>query len=209
MCIRDRNRLEAEFTYPRRLCIDKAGNIYVTTDYSVRKISADGKVTTMAGKPAQGDFKPGSGKEATFREIKAIAVDSKGNVYVAQNNNNGGGSSIAKISPAGLVSVFVGDINQWEKEGVSPDGIGKAARFMQINALTVDKNDNLLIGEKSRVRKVTPAGEVTTLAGNKTSDWRDAVGAKAMFRNIGGLCIDSKGNILVSDQFCIRKMVKQ
>ena len=101
------------------------------------------------------------------------------------------------------------DINQWEKEGVSPDGIGKAARFMQINALTVDKNDNLLIGEKSRVRKVTPAGEVTTLAGNKTSDWRDAVGAKAMFRNIGGLCIDSKGNILVSDQFCIRKMVKQ
>jgi len=205
----DGNRLEAEFTYPRRLCIDKAGNIYVTTDYSVRKISSDGKVTTMAGKPAQADFKPGKGKEATFRELKAIAVDSKGNVYVAQNNNNGGGSCIAKISPAGVVSVFVGDINQWEKEGVSPDGTGKAARFMQINALTVDKDDNLIIGEKSRVRKATLAGVVTTLAGNKTSDWRDAVGTKAMFRSIGGLSVDSKGNILVSDQFCIRKMEKQ
>jgi len=205
----DGNRLQAEFTYPRRLCIDKAGNIYVTTDYSVRKITADGKVTTLAGKPAQADFKPGLGKEASLREIKAIAVDSKGNVYIPQNNNNGGGSCIAKISPAGVVSVFVGDINQGEKEGVSPDGTGKAARFMQINALTVDKDDNLIIGEISRVRKATPAGVVTTLAGNKTKEWRDAVGTKAMFRSIGGLSVDSKGNILVSDQFCIRKMEKQ
>ncbi|MFT3980057.1 MAG: hypothetical protein QM687_06270 [Ferruginibacter sp.] len=205
----DGNRLEAEFTYPRRLCIDKAGNIYVTTDYSVRKIAADGKVTTMAGKAAQADFKPGLGKDASLREMRAIAVDSKGNVYIPQNNNNGGGSCIAKISPAGVVSNFVGDISQWEKEGISPDGTGKAARFMQINALAVDKDDNLVIGEISRVRKATPVGVVTTLAGNKTKDWRDAVGTKAMFRNIGGLSVDSKGNILVSDQFCIRKMEKQ
>ncbi len=205
----DGNRLEAEFTYPRRLCIDNAGNLYVTTDYSVRKISAAGKVTTMAGKAIQADFKVGLGKEATLREIKAIAVDSKGNVYIPQNNNNGGGSCIAKISPAGVVSVFVGDINQMEKEGVSPDGSGKAARFMRINALAVDKDDNLIIGENTRVRKATPAGLVTTLAGNKTSDWRDATGTKAMFRNIGGLCVNSKGNILVSDQYCIRKMEKQ
>lgn len=204
----DGPRLDAEFYNPTALCIDKEGNMYVADTYNgmVRKISMNGIVTTLAGKGTTGDFKPGLGKEAQFTEIRSIAVDSKGNVFVAQNGQRG--CSVAKISPKGVVSNFVGDFDGLRPAGDN-NGTGKAAKFMRINALVVDAADNLIIGENTRVRKATPAGVVTTLAGNETEDWRDAVGTKAMFRNIGGLSIDSKGNILVSDQFCIRKMVKQ
>jgi hypothetical protein len=204
----DGPRLEAEFYNPTALCFDKAGNMYVADAYNglVRKISIDGKVTTMAGNGQTSDFKPGLGKNAQFPQVKAIAVDSKGNVYVAANG--GRGNCIAKITAAGVVSNFVGDYNDLRPSG-NNDGTGKAARFMRVNALAIDANDNLIIGENTRVRKATPAGVVTTLAGNETEDFRDAVGTKAMFRIIRGLSIDANGNILVSDGTCIRKMAKQ
>lgn len=205
----DGGRLEAGFYNPTALCMDKEGNIYVadTYNYSIRKITTDGKVTTIAGNGKTGDFKSGPGKQTPFREIRSIAVDSKGNLFVAQSN--GRGNCIVKITAAGMVSNFAGEIDALLPVGSSHDGIGKVARFMKINALVIDKDDNLIIGEESRIRKATAAGIVTTLAGTTTKDWRDASGSKAMFRNIGGLSIDNNGNIFVSDQFCIRKMTKQ
>jgi len=204
----DGDRLQAGFYGPTALCIDKAGNIYVADSYNslVRKISTTGKVTTIAGNGQIGDFTTGTGKAAQFLEFRAIAVDSKGNIYIPQN---GRGSCVAKISPAGVVTNFVGDIDALTPTGTNHDATGKAARFMRINALAVDKDDNLIIGENTRVRKATPAGVVTTLAGSEEESWRDAAGAKARFNKVGGLSIDSKGNIYVSDQYCIRKMVKQ
>lgn len=205
----DGPRLEAGLNGPAGLCMDPAGNIYVADAYNglIRKITTDGKLVTLAGNGQSGDFKPGQGKAAQFREPRAIAVDSKGNIYVAQNG--GRGNCVAKVSPAGLVTSFVGDFDAILTSGANHDGTGKAARFMRINTLVVDKDDQLLIGENSRVRRASPSGTVITLAGNETSNWRDATGAKAMFRKIGGISIDSRGNILVSDQYCIRKMSRQ
>lgn len=200
--------LEAGFNGPTRICMDKNGNIYVADTYNslVRKISADGKVTTIAGNGQIGDFKPGTGKAVQFQEIWAIAVDSKGNVYVSQN---GRGSAVIKITPAGAASQFAGDVTALTPTGVNHDGSGKAARFLQIGALAVDKDDNLIVGEITRIRKVSPAGVVSTLAGSEEQDWRDAAGPKARFRSVKGLSVDAAGNIFVSDQYCIRKMVKQ
>ncbi|MBL0152406.1 MAG: hypothetical protein IPP93_02525 [Chitinophagaceae bacterium] len=84
--------LEAGFNGPTRICMDKNGNIYVADTYNsmIRKISTDGKVTTIAGNGQIGDFKPGTGKAAQFQEIWAIAVDSKGNVYISQNGRGCG-----------------------------------------------------------------------------------------------------------------------
>lgn len=204
----DGTRLEAAFNGPTALCMDRAGNIYVADTYNslVRKISTDGKVSTLAGNGQIGDFKTGSGKTAQFLEFRAIAVDSKGNVYVPQN---GRGSCVAKISPAGVVTNFVGDVDALLQTGGPHDGVGKGARFMRINALAVDKDDNLIIGENTRVRKATSSGVVTTLAGSEEEIFRDGPGNKARFSLIGGLSIDAAGNIYVSDQYCIRKMVKQ
>jgi len=201
----DGDRLQAGFNGPTALCIDKAGNIYVADRYNsmVRKISKEGKVTTLAGNGQIGDFKPGTGKAAQFAEMGSIAVDSKGNVYVGQN---GRGSCIAKISPAGVVTNFVGDIDALLQTGANHDGTGKAARFTQVRALAVDKSDNLIVGDRTRVRKVTPAGMVTTLAGGEEETWRDAAGAKARFTLIGGVSVDAKGDIYISDQYCIRKL---
>lgn len=199
------NRLSAKFTSPNAICMDKAGNMYVANDYSIQKINVSGLVTTLAGESTKGIFKPGFGTAAAFSKIKCIAVDSKGNVFVGQYGSSG---CIAKILPQGTVSNFVGDFND-ANEGLNPNGRGNAARFMKIQALAFDEYDNLIVGETTRIRKVSPEGNVITIAGSKVADWKDGLGTKAMFKNIGGLCVDSKGNILVSDQFCIRKMEKQ
>ncbi|MBK7290516.1 MAG: SMP-30/gluconolactonase/LRE family protein [Chitinophagaceae bacterium] len=204
----DGNRMQASFYNPTALCMDKAGNMYIADAYNgmVRKLDVNGNVKTMAGNGNTSDFKPGLSRDAQFGQVRAIAVDSKGNVYVAVNG--GRGNCVAKINPQGVVSSFVGDYDGLRPPGTN-DGTGKTARFMRINALAIDKDDNLIIGENTRVRKATPSGVVTTLAGNETEDFRDAIGSKAMFRIIRGLSIDSNGNILVSDGTCIRKMEKQ
>lgn len=208
----DGYRLEARFMRPKGLCMDKAGNMYVADIFSIRKIGADGMVTTLAGHVNGGDgrYKSGVGKAAVLLESKGgIAVDSKGNVYVPQN---GMGGAIAKISTSGDVSIFAGDLdavppNMLNNGTDEHNGTGRAARFIRINALAVDKDDNLIVAEETRVRKVTPSGIVTTIAGTANKDFVD--GKQAAFINIQGISIDSKGSILVSDGACIRKISKQ
>jgi hypothetical protein len=183
---------KAEFSNPQGICMDKAGNIYVADayNYKVRKISVDGKtVSTLAGKGEVEAFTPGTGKTAGFREFRSIVVDSKGNVFITQENSPTG-SAIVKITPTGVVSIFAGALNRVPGEG--KDATGKAADFLRINALAIDADDNIYVGENYRVRKITPAGIVTTIAGANEPQWRDAAGAKARFGMINGLSTDSR-----------------
>lgn len=197
---------QAEFNNPHGLCIDKSGNIYVADadNRAIRKIAAGTKaVTTIAGGTRDGSFKPGTGKAAQFFPFRSIAVDSKGNLYVPQNGNRG--SAIAKITPAGAVSILAGDL---EFLGAPNDGTGKAAHFARLTSVAVDAQDNIIVGEQYRVRKITPAGVVTTLAGGTEPQWRDAAGEKARFGMIGGLAVDGTGAIFATDLYCIRKLSK-
>ncbi|NOT49922.1 MAG: hypothetical protein HOP10_01435 [Chitinophagaceae bacterium] len=200
---------KAEFSNPQGICMDKSGNMYVADayNYKVRKIAADGKtVTTLAGKGEVDAFTQGTGKTAGFREFREIVADSKGNIFITQDNAPTG-SAIIKITAAGVVSIFAGALNRVPGEG--KDGTGKAADFLRINALAIDADDNIYVGENYRVRKITPAGVVTTIAGSNEPQWRDAVGAKARFGMINGLSTDSKGNIFAGDLYCVRKISKQ
>lgn len=195
----------ARFDNPRGLCMDKAGNLYVAdaNNRRIRKIAA-GQVSTLAGNLRDGDYKPGAGKAATFFPFRSIAIDSKGNIYVPQNGN--AGHCVAKVSPAGVVTTLAGDP---EYRGVANDGTGKAAHFNLMNCIAVDAQDNVIVGEQYRLRRITPAGVVTTIAGGTEPQWRDGAGSVARFGLIGGLAIDNKGAIYVSDPYCIRKVVKQ
>lgn len=198
----------AEFDNPYGLCADKAGNIYVADadNRSIRKIAVGTKtVTTLAGGTRDGSFKTGTGRSAMFFPFRSIAVDSKGNLYVPQNGNRGNG--VAKITASGTVSLLAGDL-----EYLGPalsDGTGKAAHFDKIYSVAVDAQDNVIVGERYRVRKINPSGIVTTLAGGLEPQWKDAVGDKARFGMIGGVTVNAQREIYTSDLYCIRKLVKQ
>ena len=147
------------FNNPAGLAIDATGNLYVAdyTNNLIRKVLADGSVSTIAGKSA-GNV-DGLGTAASFNGPRAIAIDAIGNLYVADANNN----SIRKIDLAGNVTTFAGS----GKIG-NADGSGKAASFSHPGGITIDAAGNLYVadGGNNLVRKITPAGVVSSLAGS-------------------------------------------
>src|SRR5205814_1464910 len=150
---------DARFNYLNGVAGDSAGNVYVT-DFSntIRKITPAGVVTTLAGTPGVYGSADGTGSAAQFWQPWGIAVDSAGNLYVADQGNR----TIRKITSAGVVTTLAGTA------GIagSTDGTGGAARFYMPYALTV-AGTTLYVADtfNSTIRKVTSAGVVTTFAG--------------------------------------------
>lgn len=136
----------------------------------------------------------GSGPVVRFNEPQSVATDSMGNVYVADSGNH----TIRKITPAGVVSTFAGTATI----AGSTDGVGTAASFNRPYGITTDGADNIYVADHNNhtIRKITPAGVVSTFAGAvgaKGSD--DGVGAAARFHSPLGLSADSIGNVYVLD----------
>ena len=180
--------------------VDSAGNIYVKYGFSILKISPTWTVTTLAGTYGVQGSADGVGSAAQFWWPQGIAVDGSGNVYVAEGYwpfTGGGGRVIRKITPAGVVSTFVGQF------GVSgfTDGTGGAALFTEPNAIAVDSTGNVYVSDLYAIRKITPAGVVTTIAGGTTGGYADGVGAAAQFAypGPGGLAVGSDGAVYVAD----------
>ena len=169
---------------------DAQGNIYMA-DYNnqrIRKISISGQVTTIAGSGNSG-FRNGNGGTAQFNFPGGIAIDKQGNLYVADGLN----FRIRKITPGGEVSTFAGS-------GVSGDVDGDAgmAQFNYITDIVVDAQGNLFVTDDNRVRKISPQGVVSTIAGS-IAGYADGPGASAKFNGPSGLGIDARGNIYVAD----------
>ncbi len=185
----------ALFYAPIAIAIDGSGNLFVADRGTIRKITPAGVVSTFAG---QSGALPGSadgvGTNATFDNIRGIAADNSGNVYVADSDNQ----TIRKISPAGVVTTFAGVVG---KSG-SSDGIGTTARFNNPTGLAVDSSGNLYVADTNNgtIRKITPNGVVSTLAGLAgSSGSADGTGNAARFYAQYGLTVDSAGNVYVSD----------
>ena len=198
----------ATFRGPEGIAVDKDGNVYVAdgSNHLIRKISPAGIVSTIAGKAMTPGTDDGIGANATFNGPHGLAVDKDGNVYVADFNTH----LIRKILPSGLVTTLAG------KKGVSgaDDGIGSNATFFYPSDLTVDNEGNVYVCEwgNSLIRKITPAGEVTTLAGQKGKDGANNGPAKsATFYAPSGIEIDKDGNLFIADfqNQMIRKMSLQ
>jgi sugar lactone lactonase YvrE len=166
------------------------GAVYIddTNNGRIRKISAAGQVSTFAGKETKG-FVDGDTSVAEFLNPNPILFDKQGNMFVADNGNY----CIRKITPAGIVSRFTGT----GTHGMA-DGAPGTAQFHYIYDMVIDKDGNILLSDGDRIRKVNPAGEVSTIAGS-TTGYTDGDGPTAQFSYPAGLAIDAEGNLYVAD----------
>src|SRR5438093_609526 len=153
--------------------------------------------TTLAGQASIGSA-DGTGSAARFNGPYGVATDSSGNVYVADTGN----CTIRKITPAGVVTTLAGLAGFTG----SADGTGSAARFNGPSSVATDSSDNVYVADtfNHTIRKITPAGVVTTLAGLAGSfGSADGTGSAARFYYPGGVATDSSGNVYVADTFHI------
>jgi sugar lactone lactonase YvrE len=195
----DGNGISASFNDPYSLAVYGSGNsaIVYVADYKnnkIRKITANGTVTTFAGSVTPG-FADGNVTAARFDHPESIAVDSGGNVYVADSAN----CKVRKITPAGVVTTLAGSGFY-----ASTDGTGVAASFRYPDGIVADINGNIYTAEEKKIRKVTTAGAVTTFAGAETHGSQDGVATMAAGNKItqiaaGGshsLALTSSGTVI-------------
>jgi len=183
---------DARFNFPSGVVTDSKGNFYITdvSNYLIRKISPDGNITTYAGTGHPGNI-DGPANTATFYIVNSPALDKNGNLYISDDNG------IRKITTDGTVSTFAGDVFQYG----STDGIGTNARFYAPAGIAIDNAGNLYVSDlfNNTIRKITPAGVVTTIAGNGLAGYNDGIGKAATFNRPRGITIDKYGNLFVAD----------
>jgi hypothetical protein len=175
----------ASFNGPWGIVGDNNGNYYVSDwyNYAVRKVTSGGLVTTFVGSSAF----PGNAPAG-------IVMDSHGNLFVSDLSWN----AIKKITPTGVVSYFAGDT--YGNSG-NTNGTGTNARFHSPVGLAIDASDNIYVGDNFNyaIRKITPSGVVSTLAGSGAVGSADGTGTSASFSSPWGLYAGTDGNIYVVD----------
>lgn len=195
----------ARFSDPGGIAVDAAGNVYVadTGNHTIRKIAPGGAVITLAGTAGVPGDADGAGVAAQFRRPSGLAVDAAGNVYVADTDNY----LVRRITPYGTVGTLAGVRGT---RGVA-DGAAAVATFRGPLAVTLDAAGNLyvtdafflpspiLLRDLSTVRRITPDGTVSTLAGGYVPEApanTDGVGSAARFYYSAGVAADVSGSQL-------------
>ncbi len=204
------------FSSPAGLAADASGNVYVADkgNHAIRKIAADGTVTTIAGNGVLG-HKDGAGKDAAFDSPSDVAVAADGTVYVADTLNH----AIRKIDAAGNVTTL-NKLSQRAVEayegvvegaGDFKDGAIAEALFNEPSGLALDAEGNLYVSDtgNQRIRYIDfDAGTVTTVAGGGTYKsnalyvegfYVDGAAADARFYSPKGLAIDAEGGVYIAD----------
>jgi len=165
--------------WARCAAVDAAGNVYVITDYCVRKISPSGNVTTLAGLAGYSSYSDANGATARFQNPWSICVDANGNVFVTERD----GRVIRKITPTGDVTTLAGSWGRYS----NTDGLGQNAGFYTPGQITVDTSGSLYLAQwdaSCSIRKISQSGSVTT------------VGSPG--QNIEGIAVDANGTIYVA-----------
>jgi hypothetical protein len=187
---------DAQLSNPSGVAIDAAGNLYIadTANHTIRKVTSAGEVSTLAGSPGQSGSVDDTGPAARFNQPQGVAVDSTGNVYVADTGNH----TIRRVTPAGAVTTLAG------LAGVSgsANGTGSTARFYQPEGVAVDSAGYVYVADtwNHTLRKVTPGGAVSTLAGAAGNfGGADGTGSLASFYEPQAVAVDSSGFLYVAD----------
>lgn len=187
----------AQFDAPTGIGFDLAGNAYVADSGNlvIRKITQAGVVTTLAGTVESPGSDDGVGADARFDFPSGIAVDPEGNVYVTDQVN----STIRKIDPRGVVATLAGAAGHLGSE----DGLGSAARFSLPGGIAADCFGNLFVADtgNNTVRKITPNGLVSTIAGVAGQPgFADGLGLNSRLNHPTGIAVDLWGNLYIADQ---------
>jgi len=189
----------AEIKYPEGVCGDKFGNIYIADlgNRRIRKVNTAGIISTYAGNGLytySGDGGPATsaGLVGPYR----VAVDTAGNVYIADQSGN----RIRKVDTAGIITTVAGT----DTSGYSGDGgPATAAELKDPYGLSVDISGNIYIADEgnNRVRKVSTTGIITTVAGNGVGgfDGDGAAATSAELRGPWGVASDANGNVYIDD----------
>jgi sugar lactone lactonase YvrE len=196
----------AQFDFPYAVAVDSAGTVYVadTQNNSIRRVTGAGNnwgVTTVAGAgPSGAGYADGINSQAQFTYPFGVAVDSGGNLYVADTFN----FVIRQIKPQGsdwVVSTIAGEAGS---QGTDDGSSGSAARFVQPFCIAVDALANVYVADNAAntIRKLTPFGnhwKVSTIAGSGEAGHADGTGSQAQFDCPGGIAVDKAGTVFVSD----------
>ena len=195
----------AQFRNPGGLALDANGNLLVadTGNNTIRQIAPDGTVTTLAGVAGIPGAADGLGTQARFNAPNGIAVNGAGVIYVADSGNH----TIRRLALDGTVTTYAGTAGQ---PGLL-NGAAASAQFNQPSGLAVGPDGTLVIADygNSCIRSITPAGQVSTLAGQITHGYVDGSGALASFYWPVGLTVDASGTVWVADTHnnAIRKVL--
>jgi sugar lactone lactonase YvrE len=204
----------ARFNFPQGIAADAQGNLFVadSSNATIRKVTPDGTVTTLAGSPGKTGSADGTGASALFFFPSSIATDLSGNVYVTDSDSDfqcpsgAGFSTIRKISPNGTVTTLAGSATV---RGYA-DGTGGAALFDfgSSGGLATDAAGNIYVADTDNnvIRKVSPAGVVSTIAGTAGFPCtpvgfgtKDGTGPAAQFESLTGIAISTSGDLFVAD----------
>ena len=184
---------KAWFNRPFDIDADPAGKLVVADrdNHTIRSITAKAEVTTLAGTGAQG-YTEGAADKARFYHPWGVAVAGQGVVYVADRTNH----RVRKIA-AGTVTTLAGSSYGFA------DGPGAQAQFRYPIGIDVDASGNVIVADENnhRIRRVTPAGNVTTLAGSGTAGFTDGGAATARFNRPWGVLVDGQGRLFVADRY--------
>ncbi|WP_299253351.1 T9SS type A sorting domain-containing protein [uncultured Cytophaga sp.] len=181
----------------------KDGNFYISSSYThsiMRYETSTGAFTTLAGAGIAGDVN-GTGTNVKFNNPAGIAIDSEGNIYLADVGNN----KIKKITPDGIVTTVAGS-----GQAGDADGIAATASFDHPRGIAIDAIGNLYITDygNNKIRLVTSEGIVSTIAGSGLEGDLDGLGEAAEFNNPRDIALDASGNIFVTDNgnFKVRRI---
>jgi len=199
----------AKFLGPGELALDSIGNLYISDGgCTIRKLGTDGVVTTIAGQAGVQGYADGPGASALFSNLTGLATDANGNIYGAD------GSSIRVITPAGIVKTLAGNPPPPPIISVNPpiidwsDGAGSAATFQGPRGVAVDAAGNVFVADSldCAIRRVTPDGTVTTVAGQPFPlvGWADGIGSAAAFYVPSGIAVGTDGTLWIADNSTIR-----
>jgi len=186
----------ARFSQPSVAGVDPAGNLLVSDSGTIRRVDSSGSVTTISGQTGIYGDTNGGPAAATYRSPNNITCAADGSLWIADTNNY----QIRRLAPDGQVTSLAG--NSTQSLG-SEDGQGETARFNLPDGIALDPAGFLYVSDRANntVRKISPDGTVTTLAGLAGQAGHvDATGSAARFNYPRGLCVDPQGNIIVSER---------